>query len=178
MVKTLKLIALKNTIKPDEEAFLRNVQRWYSREFSTPLHTVSDLPLESVLLHYYEDRYATLKDGDDESLWLKEMILVTETNEERKKRETEEESELVSDEDFLKQVMAEEEKKKSKIEDHKHVEKPALRVNETPEVELPRPEMTEIKMEFVSDEEMDKLTNQDGLSGWDVLGPSKPKKKT
>ena len=178
LVKALKLIALKNVINPNEEAFLRNVQRWYSREFSTPLHTVSDLPLEDILLNYYEDHYAALKDGDDESLWLKEMIMVTETPEERKERELNEESELVSDEDFLRQVMEDEKKKKLNIEDHKHVEKPALKTNrEMPEVELPRPEvMQDIKMEFCSDEEMEKLADQDGLSGWDILGNNKKKK--
>ncbi len=178
LVKTLKLIALKNTIEPNEEAFLRSVQRWYSREFSTPLHVVPDLPLEDVLLNYYEDHYAALKEADDESLWLKELVMVTETPDERKQRELNEESDLVSDEEFLRQVMEEEKNKKSKVEDHKHTERPALKTNrEMPEVELPRPEqMPEIKMEFIDEKELADLSEQDGLSGWDVLGPTKVKK--
>jgi hypothetical protein len=36
---------------------LRSVFRWYSKTFSTPLHTVEALPLEEVLRHYFEARY-------------------------------------------------------------------------------------------------------------------------
>ena len=51
--------------KPSVGYFLRRIFRWYSRQFSTPLHEVSSMPLIDVLREYYEARYEELLGADD-----------------------------------------------------------------------------------------------------------------
>jgi len=66
---TTRIVALRNVVNsrktnPDvnEEFLLRHVFRWYSKTFSTPLHLVEDLPLEDVLMAYWEDKYEIMED--------------------------------------------------------------------------------------------------------------------
>lgn len=172
LVKAIKLLALEAVISPKEDYFLRKVQRWYSRQFYTPLPEVEDLPIQDILLHYFECKYEDLKEADDTSDWINEMIYATETAEEKRKREMTEESNEASDEDFLREVMQEEQAKKAnKIENIQRTEKAPIPTNrDRGEVELPKPEMSEIKMSFISEKEMAELAE------FDVLGDLSPKK--
>lgn len=56
--------ALRSVMKPDGEYVVRHVFRWYSRTFSTPLREVYDIPLEEVLMHYYESWFEDMNDQD------------------------------------------------------------------------------------------------------------------
>jgi hypothetical protein len=60
----LRLEAMRSVLSQDGEYSLRYVRRWYSREFSTPLHLVGTpdgvVPLDDVLQAFYEDRYSSL----------------------------------------------------------------------------------------------------------------------
>jgi hypothetical protein len=90
----------------------------------------------------------------------------------------EEEDVVASDEEFLKRIMAEEAaKKKLTIEEHKPIEKPMAKIaKDLREVELPHTNnIKEIKLDFISDLELEELNSKDALAGgWDLLGDSKP----
>jgi hypothetical protein len=79
----VRLLALKAVLKPDTEDHLRQIFRWYSKTFSTPLHVVEGLPLDNILRTYYEDMYGGLEDEQKEEL-LADLLL---TDEERKKKD-------------------------------------------------------------------------------------------
>lgn len=87
LVRQIQRIALANVTlgakAPDApEAWLRSVFRWYSREFHTPLHVVPELPMEDILLHYYECLYDQYEDIEIDA----EKVRLTETAEERQQR--------------------------------------------------------------------------------------------
>jgi len=63
-IEALQLIALKNIEKPDVEAQLRRIKRFFSTTFHTPLADVENLDLDFVLMHYFEHVYAQLKPED------------------------------------------------------------------------------------------------------------------
>lgn len=84
----IKLKALRGAWKPDRNAILRKIFRWYSKEFHTPLAEVEDLPLEDVLLHWFEVSYETLDNVERHNL----AIELLETPTERAKREMEDKS--------------------------------------------------------------------------------------
>jgi hypothetical protein len=71
--KALRQIALRDVLKEPYEYHLRHVFRWYSKTFSTPLTEVEDLPLETVLQHFYEARYEEM---DDEAREKERQILI------------------------------------------------------------------------------------------------------
>jgi len=63
-IRSLQLIALKNIlIEVDEDYRWRQIARWYSKTFATPLHEVDDLPRIDVLQHYIEDKYEDIEEA-------------------------------------------------------------------------------------------------------------------
>lgn len=64
--KAIALLAFRAAEEPDYEAFIRKVQRWYSRSFSTPLAEVEGMADEVLLQTYFEDRYCELADTDSD----------------------------------------------------------------------------------------------------------------
>lgn len=54
-INQLKAICLDKALNPDFEFVYRRICRWYSKEFSTPLHMVEGMPTETVLRHYFEN---------------------------------------------------------------------------------------------------------------------------
>ena len=64
-IRALQLIALKNLLgEQSEEARWRQICRWYSKTFATPLHVVEDLPRLDILQHYIEENYENLQDAE------------------------------------------------------------------------------------------------------------------
>ena len=59
-LKHLKILAMYSVLEEPAEYNIRYIFRWFSREFSTPLHVVETLPLEDVLTNYYECLYEDL----------------------------------------------------------------------------------------------------------------------
>jgi hypothetical protein len=105
----IRIRALAGVMDPDEEAVLREIHRWYSEKFVTPLDRVPDLPQEHVLLNWFEVQYAEL--DEDEQLHLAQYLL--ETPEERKARSEKEKS---NDEAFYKKSLEMNAKKSKKQE--------------------------------------------------------------
>lgn len=104
----VRIKAMRATIKPDEESWIRRIQRWYSREFSTPLHMVGELPLEEVLLHYFEEMYEKLKPEERHDLAIK----IIETPEEKEVREAEERK---SEEELIEMAKADNDRIQAKL---------------------------------------------------------------
>ena len=65
-LKALKILCMHGVVHEPGEYSLRYIFRWYSREFSTPLTEVEDIPLEDVMRHYFESRYEDLEEEDRE----------------------------------------------------------------------------------------------------------------
>lgn len=98
----LRIQALRGVWKPDHDSTLRRVFRWYSEKFHTPLHEVPDLPLEDILLNWFEVHYEQMEPEEKHNLGLE----LLETPEERRKRESDDKN---SEESFIRltQQMAE-----------------------------------------------------------------------
>lgn len=66
LYESIQWKALKLIINPENEEFMNHVFRFYSKTFHTPLHIVRDLPLEDVLLAYYEELYVNMSEEERE----------------------------------------------------------------------------------------------------------------
>lgn len=180
-LKAIRLLAFRAVEKPDHEYILRNICRWYSREFYTPLSEVEAIPLETLLTHYFEVRYEQMTDEEREDI----RVFLCERREERLKREAEEEIKAVDDAAF--EAMVREEAKAQEVKNAEERRKFPDRADDAPVVpvaimgqNLPttfaelntkdtplRPLPPDIKMTFVPESELDNLDE------WDLLGPPK-----
>lgn len=93
----LQLRAAAAVLAPDREAWVRYVCRWFSREFNTPLDEVYDLPLEFVVINYFEAAVESM-DEEQRHEYLSELVL---TDEQRAKLRGEEVRAVSSDDAFL-----------------------------------------------------------------------------
>lgn len=66
-------MALAEILEPSFQYYYRNVCRWYSKEFHTPLHLVHTLPPFFVLQNFYEANLASLDEDDLDSLVFKAL---------------------------------------------------------------------------------------------------------
>jgi hypothetical protein len=94
--EAVKAKALRCVLRPDVEYMIRHIFRWYSRTFSTPLQEVYDLPLEEVLLHYYEVVFEDLDDHER----LEAIGPILETKEQREAERRAEDAKQVDDKEF------------------------------------------------------------------------------
>ena len=78
---------------PDPNFQLREIFRWYSQRFHTPLHTVEELPLEDVLTAYYETTFAEMEEEELER-YVRESLKTEEDRLEEERRAAEEEAEI------------------------------------------------------------------------------------
>lgn len=106
-IKMIKINAIMAIKKPDYNAFLRRIFRWYSKTFYTPLKDVEDMPVVEVLEAYYEELYDKMEEADLKQ----EMIRLSMTEEEWTKKLIDEEQEELA---FMQAVQS-----KKKIEDIK-----------------------------------------------------------
>jgi hypothetical protein len=60
----LQLKAIDSIFNPTDSYQQRRICRWYSKEFSTPLHIVLAMPFTQVLTHYYEDTFSQMDRND------------------------------------------------------------------------------------------------------------------
>jgi hypothetical protein len=58
-------IAFANVADPDESAYYRQICRFYSKTFFTPLHQVFNLDPELVVSAYFEERASQLEENGD-----------------------------------------------------------------------------------------------------------------
>jgi len=108
--KAIRLVALRNVIRQDGQYVLRYIQRWYSKTFATPLHQVDALPLDDVVMAYFESYYEDMKEEDR----AKEIESLLETDEQRQARERAEDADQAEREEFARFTAAEDERKAKK----------------------------------------------------------------
>ena len=78
----IRVRALRAAWKPDNDAVMRRIFRWYSEKFHTPLHQVEDLPVEDVLLVWFETQFEAMEVDERHNL----AIHLLETEDERRHR--------------------------------------------------------------------------------------------
>ncbi len=175
-LKATRILAMRAVLKSesDVEYQLREMQRWFSREFHTELTIVEDLPIEYVAQHYYECLYADMKPEDREDV-MKELI---ETEAQTSKRLRDEEAAAHDDDDFFEQQVA------SAANAAKGLANALEGVAKDQAPIIPVPVMGStiptsfdgdkpdkipegIKMDFISEEEMEEVND------WDLFGPVK-----
>lgn len=109
---SIRIRALASVVDPDTDDVLIEIFEWYSKEFSTPLHFVYELPVDEVLHHYFRWIYRNM-DGIERhnaAIWL------LETPEERAARAA---ADKKDDEDFMAKAAAVNAKKKQPSEAQK-----------------------------------------------------------
>lgn len=163
---------------------IREIQRWFSETFHTPLAAVEDMEFEYLCMHYFERTYRDMDAGEREDE-LRELCLTEDQRIEKLRRE---EADKISDAEFLQQVKAEAERAAAGV--RKLAGKLANLPREEQEPIVPVPVMGSsipttfqeqsqsalkvpegIEMQFVSEEEMD------DMEGWDLFGPPKKAEK-
>jgi len=101
LLDSIRLLALKSVTEMDAEYRLRFINRWYSRQFHTPLHTVDDLPTEDVLQHFFECMFEDM----EEEKRLRSVQELLETKDERQKRLLKEAVDTEDDENWFREVL-------------------------------------------------------------------------
>lgn len=89
-------------VEPDDASWLSRVFRFYSKNFSTPLHLVPQLPLEDVLRAYFEELFESLDEEDREERI--EWLLMTPAEREVYQKENSEKTLGERDEKFFEQL--------------------------------------------------------------------------
>lgn len=176
----LRLQALKAVMAPDEEANLRYIMRWYSRNYHTPLHVVETLPLEDIYQTFYEHTYEELDEADRKQ----ELADLLETPEEKRAKERAKDEERAEIFEYARQIAEQERKKeeKKRLADLKPEQKQSLMApKQAPQSTLPKTQLNQaikdmkelppnIEMRFISEEEMERE-----LEGYGSMMPgSKP----
>ena len=157
----IRFRALYNVLHPDYHYSIRYIIRWYSRTFSTPIAQVMELPLDEVLLHYYECHYEEM----DETQVQFEIDHLLESEEIRASKIREEEAREVEDVQFQRQVEGEE----ASAQEEKNV-----KANSEPQPPLPRldaPIPPDMSVKF-----LDPNLFEEALDGFGIMPPPVRKK--
>ena len=172
-LEAIRTQALLGVMRPDEEAWLRSIFRYYSEKWATPLHLVQKLPLEDVLLNYFESYYESLEDVQIQEL----LHTLTDSPEERLEKENQIKEAESQDDAFLQ--AAEEDAKKELLK----IKTPAPKPVPTQDTKLPEPlttnpmDLPEISMDFSGNLDKDTLDLAKSLLQSDSLRAPPPGKK-
>lgn len=186
--KTLRILAMREVTRDAStpEYALRRIMRWYSKEFSTPLHVVNDLPLHDVLTHYYEANYENLSEDNDKLI--DEMRELSMTDDEQAAEQAR--KDRAEYEDYLFNKETEEEAEVQQAKKKKKLEEDAKKPKKAPVFQAPSAAMSpamsvegarivpdiskepepEIKMTFIDLEELDRLSETDSLEIPSLVG--------
>ncbi len=178
LLKAIRLCAFGAVKERDSDYILRHIFRWYSREFHTELEKVEEIPLEKVLTAFFECRYENMEDEDLDE----EDSRLRETYAERLEREAREKAESEDDDEFFRETVKEAATVNAKRSLDEPMADPDLdrpmflpimgeklpqsfkQIADSMESKL-KTVPAEVKMEFVSEDELD------ALDDWDILGP-------
>jgi succinate dehydrogenase flavin-adding protein (antitoxin of CptAB toxin-antitoxin module) len=175
LLKALRVNAFHAVKHRDSDYVLRFVQRWYSRTFATPLDDVYDVPVEDLLMHFFEARYEEMEDDDLDH----ELMLLTETDAERTARLAKEAEEAADDDEFFEEQKAKAKKENKKIEFDPNAEPviPVKTLGSNQETTFSEPETKSLlpdgfEASFMTADELGEM------DPWDVLGdPKKDREK-
>lgn len=96
--QAIKAKALRSVLKPDLDYVIRHIYRWYSKTFFTPLEEAYDLPLEEILLHYYECHFESM----DHEGQIEAIGEVLESEQDRREQARRDDAQIVDDIEFAK----------------------------------------------------------------------------
>jgi hypothetical protein len=163
----IRLEAMQAVLKDSPELRLREIQRWYSRTYHTPLHVVmagQEVPLEDVLQAFYEDKYGEMRaEAEQDNSLIQEIQDLTETREARQERLRAEDIEEVDQYAFGKLIEEQERNRPKKVAPKLEDLVPHQAATFGGRRTLPAPDLPvvdaaavppEIHMVFVSEEEM------------------------
>lgn len=152
--KAIRLIALRDVLLDCN--FSAKVLSYYSTTFHTPLHEAEKLQFEHVLYYYFFDKYQkATQDENFDKHYLIEEVLKTEDDQDQESKDKDRESVEM---DELEKEIIEEERAKDKADKPLDV-LPKVTINNKDEVKLPSSESEKLSMQFVSDDEMERLAN-------------------
>lgn len=186
----IQVIAFHEIVADTDGARKRQLYRWYSKTFSTPLHIVHTLPLTDILCAFWEERYSHMDQDELED----ERQRLLETPEERAAKALAEESDEMGTDALLRQLEEEAAQAAAKppsvpkkLDDIKPPE-PIKTREKIPEANLPAPKEPigplpeSVSIKFAATDFFDELADQlDAIEpGEDrnLLGKPPPKSKT
>ena len=176
--KALRVLAAQAVKDRDEVYVERFMMRWYSKTFFTPMSQVYKIPFDDVVQTFFEEYYEKLEEDELD----KEILELIETDEERQERlRLEAADELAAQQLIKASEIQNQSLAQTQASDPKHVKPPQKPMAGTdrqgallPETGVPLP--PDIEMEFVLEEDFEKLIN--GLSEFkDVLAKAQADKK-
>jgi len=100
--QALQLRSMHAVMRPDGEAFMRRVKRFYSKTFNVPLPDVDDIDEESVLVAFYEETFSQMEEEDRDE-FLTELLMSPEERVELAKAHDKADE---RDEEFMKKLNA------------------------------------------------------------------------
>lgn len=170
--KAIKTSSLKNVLKPNFEYHIRKLYRWYSKQFHTPLQECFDIPVEIVLMHFFEEKYEAMNEEELQE----EVHSLLETEDQRKERIEQEEQDKVAEYEMFRLAAQHNKKiegKKKKLSETDlpaSISKLTQKLNDVSEIlkqdmaEDP-PELPEIDIKFseTNDDEFQSLIDKDGV---------------
>lgn len=186
--KSLRILALAEVVKeePGSAYSIRQVFRWYSEKFHTPLHLVDELPLHDVMQHYFESNYEKLKDSP--GALQEELIELSRTPEEEAAAKAKADREVFQNWKFERE--AEEEAKVQQAAKAKKLASDAVKPKKPPVFSPPsaslrarmsseespivpdlnKPPEPTIKMSFIDLDELEELSSSDSFGGEPLVG--------
>jgi hypothetical protein len=142
-------------LNPDRQAWLRHVCRQYSVTFHTPLHVVSELPVEQVLQAWFEHIFDEMPEQQRSEY----AEVLSESEEEREKRLAAEKAAEEADDRFLEQL-----NKDVKADKEKSAKlKAGADKSKKPKLVLPENEENLIDMQFGRNLKDDRFLSSDPL---------------
>lgn len=160
--KAMQVLSMKAVLQPDGEYLLRRIYRYYSTHFHTPLADVEKLPLETVLINYYEHVYENMEEGNRENI--RARLAMTDEEIEAAKLNKEDAEE--DDDEYVKQIEAEEQARLAKAAGNAAAAGKATKAKEDEWAGMDEPTAPpDVKMNFTSQKELDSI-----LDKWDQRG--------
>jgi hypothetical protein len=167
----IQLISLNNLLnlqadKPtDKEYDLNRIFRIYSKKYSTPLHVVRTLPIHDILTAYFDDLFEDLEPERLEEIRV-DLLKSAADREKEKQTEDWDDSDI---EEFLNKTTAEAVEIDKKIKEILDSGVKPL-ISQKADVPLGNPlldtkPLPNIKMTFISPEEMERQLNRDSSLG-------------
>ena len=162
LISLSNLYNLRNNKPTTREYDFNRIFRVYSKTYHTPLHVVKGLPLHHVLTAYYDDLFESMEQDDLEEVRLD----LLKSQEERAEIKDADEASLLQD---MADLVKEAEAAVGKIAELGKA-KTAPLISHKGDVPLVNPVMVdkpkpEIKMSFLSPEEMSKILERDDSLG-------------
>lgn len=152
LLEAIQVEAAHGVINNTDEYFIRNMCRWYSQTFSTPLHIVYTLPLIEIALHYFECEFKDMTEQEQQDHIANLLLTQEERKAARNEKEDQRQKEMLQEKKFLEKAKREAEDKESLKQMQEKIERmmkkagieyknPVPKVEPKTEVEAPKQDL-------------------------------------